>query len=134
MKKIYLDANIFLNAILYDDKKAESCKEIISQIINNKLQGYTSLLTWDEVVYTIQKLSGRKLSIKEGEKMLKVPNMVFLDVNINIILKAQRLMDRYDLYPRDSIHLSSMLINNIEELASDDSDFDKLKEIKRIKV
>ena len=134
MKKIYLDANIFLNAILYEDEKAESCKKIISQIMNNELQGYTSLLTWDEVFYTIQKLSGRNLAIREGRKLLKFPNVIFLDVSIGIILKAQELTEKYSIYPRDSIHLSSMLINNIEDLASDDSDFDKIKEIKRIKV
>ena len=53
MMKNYLDANIFMNAFLYEDEKAKKCKEIISIISRNELVGVTSALTWDEIVYSI---------------------------------------------------------------------------------
>ena len=134
MKKTYIDANIFLNAILYDDEKSNICKQILTQIITKEIQGFTSLLTWDEVVYGVKKLRGQEIAIKEGNKFLKMPNLNFLNIGKEVIIKSQELINAYNIDPRDSIHLSSMLINDIQELASDDSDFDKIKEIKRIKL
>jgi predicted nucleic acid-binding protein len=42
------------------------------------------------------------------------------------------LLERYDLKPRDSIHLASALSRKIKKVISDDRDLDKVTEIERI--
>ena len=134
MMKRYLDANIFINAILYNDNKAIKCKEIISKIVKNETEGVTSVLTWDEVVYVIKKLIGSKKAEDYGNKFLNIPNLRLLNTDKDVIIRAQQLVNLYDINPRDAIHAATALKNNVKEIVSDDSDFDKIKEIKRIKI
>jgi len=131
MIKRYIDANIFLQGILYDD---ENINKILFKMVNKEFLGYTSVLSWDEIVFIVRKFLGKEIAIKEGEKFLKMPNLIFIDANKNIIEKSQRLINKYNIKPRDAIHVASALINGANEIISDDKDFDKIKEIKRIEV
>lgn len=134
MMKKYLDTNVFLYPILYEDEKADICKEILKKVVNKELTAYTSVLCWDEFVYTIRKEKGKEIAEQGGEKFLQFPNLVFLDANKIILFKAQEIIKNYNLKPRDAIHLATALINGINEIISDDPDFDKIKEINRIKL
>ena len=128
----YLDANIFIYAVGNDDHKSKICIEIIKKLIRKEIKGETSLLTWDEFIHGVRRQYGRSVAVEEGKKFLKFPNLLFLEVDKNIISKAQELIEQYNLRPRDALHASPAILNNINEIISDDSDFDKIKEIKRI--
>ena len=132
---IYLDANIFLAAIVNppQDDQTGLCKQILMKVVSHELPAATSLLTWDEIVFIIKKTLGKDIASTEGKKFLSFPNLTFLKVDENVISIAQDLLTKYNLNPRDAIHAATALTNNINEILSDDSDFDKLKEIKRIK-
>ncbi len=133
---IYLDANIFLSAIVNPttDEQSKICNEILRKVVFKELSAATSLLTWDEIVFIIKKTLGRNIAGIEGKKFLSFPNLLFLKVDDNVIFLAQDLSIKYNLNPRDAIHAASALTNNINEILSDDSDFDQIKEIKRIKL
>ena len=130
----YIDTNIFIYAVLNSKEKSKECIQILKKIVNNKIIGYTSLLTWDEFYYTIKKFLKKEDAIEESAKFLQFPNLIFLSVNDKIIIKAHDLIKTYNLKPRDAIHAASAIIHNIKEIISDDSDFDKVKELKRIKI
>ena len=49
-------------------------------------------------------------------------------------LTALEFMEKYKLKPRDAFHVAIMENFGIKEIVSDDSDFDKVREIKRIKL
>ena len=131
---IYLDANIFLYALTSEDKKTEHSKKIITQVAERDIEGCTSVLTWDEVLYVLTKEKGREEAIIEIKRFLKIPNLIFLDVNLNIINKALNISETYLLKPRDAIHAATAIINKCDKIASDNSDFDKLNELQRIKI
>ena len=130
----YIDANIFLNPVLYKDKKAEECNNILVQIMNNEITAVTSYLTWDEFVHVARKLLGRDIAVMEGEKFLRFPNLTFIKVDGNVMSKAQELITKYNIKPRDAIHAASALVNGIGDIISDDSDFDKIKELRRVEI
>ena len=130
--KRYIDTNIFLNSVLYTDEKAAQCINILSKIIERGIIGVTSVLTWDEFIYVIHKNLGKETAIKESENFFKLPNLLLISADKNIIVRAQNLMKEYNIKPRDAIHAATALINNIHEIISDDADFDKIKELKRI--
>jgi len=130
----YLDTNIFVYAAINNGELGNRCRKKLSEIAKSDLKFYTSSLTWDELVYAIWKKEGKDKAIVEGSLFLQLPNISFLIINQIIIAKAQNLTEVYNLKPRDAIHAATAIINNIKEIISDNPDFDKIKEIKRIKI
>lgn len=131
MIKKYLDSNLFLFGILYEDKSA---KDIMQQVITKEFIAITSVLTWDEVVYTLKKLLGKEIALYEGRKLLNFPHLQFIDADKRIVSNAQSLIEKYNINPRDAIHAATAIINNANEIISDDRDFDIITEIKRTKI
>ena len=134
MMKRYLDSNVFLYPLLYGGDKAKGAIEILRGFLDKEFIAYTSLLTWDEFVYVLRKEKGKDIAGEESKKFLNLPNLVFLDVKRDILFKAQELISEHNLRPRDAIHAASAILNGINEIISDDEDFDRLKELKRVKL
>lgn len=127
----YLDANIFINSILNNDNTGIISRKILSDVANKKIKACTSVLTWDEIVFTFKKYLGHKKAIVQGERFLRFPNLVFIGTNLQIVASANNLMKKYEINPRDAIHAATSLISE-SDIISSDTDFDKIKEVKRI--
>ena len=131
----YIDSNVFLYPVLYNDlKESKKAREILSQIEGKNIQAYTSTLTWDEVSYVVESTLGKTDSIEVGKKFLNFPFLRFIPVDDEIIRRSQPIREKYNVKPGDSIHLSCAMERNLSEIISDDTDFDGIKEIKRIPV
>lgn len=131
---IYLDANIFLYALLNSDEKGRACRQILAKIATRQEDGCTSFLTWDELLHILKKNRERDVAIHESGQFLHFPNLSFINVDETVIFKAQELVKKYALNPRDAIHAASALMRNINRILSDDPDFDKIKEMKRVTI
>ncbi len=129
MKGIYVDSNVFIQGIIRND---ENCKNVIRKIAKKEYKGITSVLTWDEIVHIVKKFLGKDISKIEGAKFFTLPNFIFVDAKKDIILKAQKLIEEYEINPRDAIHIATAINSGINEIISEDSDFDIVKEIKRV--
>ncbi len=129
MKGIYVDSNVFIQGIIRNDL---DCKNVIIKIAKKEIMGVTSVLTWDEIVHIVKKFLGKDIAKIEGAKFFTLPNFIFIDAKKDIILKAQKLIEEYKINPRDAIHIATAIHAGINEIVSEDSDFDVVKEIKRI--
>lgn len=98
------------------------------------MKAATASLTWDELVWSIRKICGAEIAIDEGKRFLEFPNLKILSIDEKTIKEAQEIVEKYKLKPRDAIHVSCAIKNNIKEIISDDCDFDKIKEIKRVRL
>jgi predicted nucleic acid-binding protein len=133
----YVDSNVFIYSVVAEEKserKASLSKKILLKVADGSLAAATSVLTWDELVWATRKFSGLENAIKEGKFFLEFPNLKILKVDSEVIKEAQKLVETYKLKPRDAIHAACAIKNNIKEIISDYPDFDKVKEIKRIKL
>jgi predicted nucleic acid-binding protein len=129
---IYLDSNIFLYPITDPgSKKGIAAKNILIKLAKGELEAMTSSLTWDELVWVTRKAFSMELAILEGRRFLEFPNVKIISADANVLYFSQRLIETYKIAPRDSIHAATAIIKNVTEFVSDDSDFDKIKEIKR---
>jgi len=128
---IYLDSNVFLNAILNREKEGERARELIKKIQEGKVVACTSALSFDEVFWGVKKHRDFDKALKATKAFLEIPNLIFLDVNDEIIWLAYNLAEKYRIDPRDSIHIASALNHGIFTLVSEDEDFNRVKEIKR---
>jgi uncharacterized protein len=130
----YLDSNVFIYPVIYQtesEPKAKKAKEILFDIETGKMKAYTSALTWDEVVWVVSKTMNRTEGIEQGKKLLNFPNLQFVAADGSILSRAQRLMEKRKINPRDAIHVASALEKKVTEIISDDSELDTIKEIKR---
>lgn len=130
----YIDSNVFLYPILYSEKdepKVNQAKEILHSIETGEIRAFTSTLTWDEVVWVVRKTMGRNEAISQGQKLLGFLNLEFIPADENILSQAQALMAKYNLNPRDAIHVASALDRKLKIIISDDEDLETVKELKR---
>ena len=131
----YIDSNVFLYPVLYNDiRESENARKILSEIEGKNIQAYTSTLTWDEVSYVVERIFGKTDSIEVGKRFLNFPFLRFIPVDDEIIRRSQVIREKYNLKPRDSIHLSCAIERNISEIITDDADFDEIKEITRVPI
>jgi predicted nucleic acid-binding protein len=128
---IYLDANVFLNAILTREKEGEKARTIIKKLQKGELTAATSALTFDEVFWIVKKHRDFEKALKATKALLEIPNLTFLEVNDETLWSSYNLIEKYKLDPRDAIHLACALNHGIFTIVSEDEDFDKVKEIKR---
>ena len=130
----YIDSNVFIFPVIYDNEKAVRATSILNKIENKEITAYTSVLTWDEVTYVVNKIMGNADSVSTGKKFINYPNLRFINADINIIVRAQEIRENYNVKPRDAIHMSSALSRYIHNIISDDSDFYLVNLINRIKL
>jgi len=131
MDKKYIDANVFVQGILRDDNNS---KEVVLKMAKKEFIGVTSALSWDEITFIVKKFLGKQVAETEGKKFFRLPNLIFVDAKKEIILRAQRLFERYNIGPRDAIHVATAIHAGAKEIISGDTDFDKIAEISRIDV
>src|SRR3989304_5606910 len=130
----YVDSNVFLYRVLYQvevQPKVKKAKEILLKVESGSLSAFTSTLTWDEVVWVVSRVMTRNDGEAQGQKLLGIPNLQFINVDEGVLTQAQTLMNKYKLSPRDSIHAASALDRRIKTIISDDEGFDQVKEIRR---
>lgn len=133
--KFYIDSNIFINPIIYDQEvvqEAKRSRNFLLEVASGRVEGYTSIITWDEITWAVRKLLGLDISLTQGRKFLSFPNLKFLAIKKTTVLKSQEIMEKYKIRPRDAIHIATALENRITTIVSYDEDFDQVKEIKRI--
>jgi len=131
---IYVDANVFIYPIIYDEtigRRVLNAKNILIKIAEGTLKSATASLTWDELTWIVRKTLGMKVAIDVGKKFLEFPNLKILSIDEKVIKEAQKLVESYNVKPRDAIHVGCAIKNNIKEIFSDDPDFDRIKKNKK---
>ena len=133
----YLDANVFIYAAAIDslsDTKTVESQRILRKVVEGRAKASTSLLTWDEVVWVCREAMPYQEAILKGNLILNLPGLNIAEVTIAIVNKAAELATTYSLKPRDAIHAATAIINGEKEIITDDSDFDKVKDLRRVSL
>ncbi len=125
---IFIDANFFIYLNCFTDEYNTKYIEI-----NNKYDLYTNVLVFDELIY----ISKKKYNVlyKDTSSFINnsiLPFVNILDITTNTYNKAVKIMLKYKLKPSDSIHVASMLSNHIDNILTEDSDFNNIEGIKRV--
>ena len=121
----YIDANVFLNYILYDPQsipQALVARQFLEQVKDRQVNACTSLLTWDEIVWVVRRELTLEDARQQGLEFLDFPWLQFLNVTKDVVKKAQELIEASSLKPRDAIHIASALIHGASEFITFDTD------------
>jgi predicted nucleic acid-binding protein len=128
---IYIDATVFLYALLDNEEIGNRARALIENIQNDKFSAATSTLTFDEVSWIVRKNRNFEEAMISSKNLLELPNLTFIEVDEKILWKTYELMNKYQLRPRDAIHAACAITNGISVIISEDDDFDKIKEMER---
>jgi len=147
---IFIDANIFLYNSLKTPEFVKSCENFLRRIESGGINGVTSILVLNEVwfkpivtgVVREYKVDPRKVAkfIKGNPKVLEtfdrqrdiingieeLPNLEIVDIPKDVLSPAKSYSKDYLLLTNDALHLAVMKQNNITNLASNDSDFERV--------
>jgi predicted nucleic acid-binding protein len=127
---LYLDANIFIYAAINTQEIGEKARALLQKIQQGEEQAATSVLTFDEVFWSIKKRKP-ELAQETSYALLNFPNMDIIPADRKLVLSALRLIDKYNLGPRDAIHAATAIAIKTDFIVSTDPHFDKIKELTR---
>ncbi len=130
---IYLDANFFILYNFDQTRKGEHARGIQASIIAGQ-EAVTSSLALDEVMWVLIKNKRVKFLRETIEDIYAVPYLDIREVGGSIPLDALDIIEKYGLKPRDAFHAAVMKDLALSEIVSDDSDFDRVEWIRRVKL
>lgn len=128
---IYLDSCVPIYAALDHGAAGRWCRDILSRIEEGEDSAVTSALTLDEFTYKVRKEEGAEASVEAGRMLLGIRNLRFISVDQEVLWKSLELVEKLDLYPRDSIHAATALLQGVATIIAQDKDFDVLPGILR---
>lgn len=135
MFAIFLDTNVLLRHLIQDDtKQSPKATDFLHRIERGEIQARISELVIFETVFTLER-SYRQLKAKIREILLPLISMP------GIILPNKRQWKRvFNLYAdlnlsfADAYHVALMEQLKLTEIATFDTDFDRVPGIKRVKL
>jgi len=129
--KIFLDSSflIYLNAST--DESRKPLEQLFKKILPEEL--YTNILVIDETLY----ISRKKYKIPYDLTFDFIRHVILPYTEIIPIEKIdlepiRKYLIKYEIKPSDAIHLAAMEKKGINNIVSEDEDFDKIKGINRI--
>ena len=128
---IYIDSNIFLYAILNRERIGNRARALLEQVQQGKEHACSSILTFDEIVWSVMRHRGMKEAVAAGEGFLNFPNLKLIPADGDLAAKALDIIKRHGLGPRDAIHAASAISMNVETIISSDQHFDKIADLRR---
>ena len=105
---IFIDANIFIYHFL---GLKESCSELLLRVENKKIIGYTSAIILSEICHRLMKIK-------------------IWGLNKKTLFTTQLFSQNYGLLTNDSINLALMNQYKVHNIATNDNDFSRVKDIK----
>lgn len=131
---IFIDANIFLRAILEDDKeKAKNCLNFLGKIDRGEIEAATSVLVLNEILWVLEGLGIRKQDIVKRLKSIATSNVKILNnANASCVLEALHLYEELGVDFIDALNACTARENKIKKVVSYDMHFDKIEFVERI--
>ena len=150
--EVYIDANIFLYSAFKHPIFGDSCINFLIKVDEGVFTGYVSDHILNEVFHKLMvaEVSKKfKMSVKNAIKhvntnpnvisnletvweemdIIRSSNIQFLDSGILFPIFV-RMSKRYNLMATDAIHVAIMKKHNIANIATNDSDFERVEWIK----
>ncbi|MHB8565703.1 MAG: type II toxin-antitoxin system VapC family toxin [Nitrososphaerales archaeon] len=126
-----MDANLLIYLNTRGDKQDPDLEKFYTSLLREEL--YTDLLILDETLY----LSKSKYRVPyeltfEFLKTNVLPYSTVIPIDELDFSLMERYLSKYKIKPSDAIHLSAMEKEGVTNIASEDGEFDDVKEVKRI--
>jgi predicted nucleic acid-binding protein len=129
--KVFLDASLLIYLNTIGDRGDPNLERLYVELLKEDL--YTNALILDETLYI--SMSRYRVPYKLTFEFLKtnvLPFSTVIPIEESDVSLMEKYLDNYKLKPSDALHLSTMERSGVLNIASEDIDFDDVKEVKRI--
>jgi len=112
-------------------RQREKLDEFYTSLLKDEL--YTNLLVVDETLYL--SMSKYNVSYQVTFEFLKasiLPFTTVIPIEDSDMAAMERYLSKYRIKPSDAVHLAVMEKEGVVNIASEDEEFDKVKEVKRL--
>lgn len=131
MRRVYLDANVFLYAIGADSPYREPCRAVLDAMRRDAIAGETSVATLEEVVHH-RRRRGDSGAFARGRDVAAICHAVHA-VDRDLVLAALDVTEGHvRLDTADAIHVATARAHGLASIMSGDHDFDGVEGIDRI--
>lgn len=127
---LYLDANVFVYAAINTEKVGKKARTLLQKIQQGEEQAATSALTFNEVFWSIKKRKP-ELASETCQALLNFPNLEIIPTDRELALSALKIINEYNLAPRDALHAATAIAAKADCIVSTDPHFKKIKELTR---
>ena len=149
-RRVFVDSNIFIYHFL---DISDQCTAFLERIDSHEICGFTSTIVMAEVLHKLmiaEIAENYKMNRREVNQFIKrCPSVIselerceiairkisefdieILPIMSGVILESRNLRYEHKLMTNDSINLFLMKLTGLEDIASNDSDFDRVPWIK----
>jgi predicted nucleic acid-binding protein len=148
---IFIDANIFIYVFTAHPRFGISSHNLIKKIEDYSINGFTSPLVIIEVIHKLicfeiserfnikvpHAISYHKKNPSCIKKLIKyrqaieliynLPNLHIVELKENIFRQSFEYINQYQLLASDAVYLATCVENNLQDIATNDADFERAK-------
>lgn len=152
-RMIFIDANIL---IYHFTEQSLSCSKLLRRCQDSEVSGFTSVVCVSEMLHrlmlaeaiqkgyvtppnALRKLKENPEIVKKLDRYQETPKRI-LEMKIailsaipEIVQRSKAIRKRYGLMTNDSLIITTMKMNRLKLLASNDGDFDNIPGVQRFK-
>ena len=128
--KTFLDSSflIYMNTMTND--KRRHIEELFRKLLGEPL--FINMLVVDEVLYVSRKYGVLYNVTLNFLRNIVLPYTEIIPIEEEDVKPVEKYLLKYNLKPSDAIHLATMEKIGANHIVTEDEDFDKVKEVKRI--
>jgi predicted nucleic acid-binding protein len=132
--KVFLDTNVFLRAILGDDKeKAKDCLNLLSKVDEGEIDAVTSMLVLNEILWVLEGYGvGREDIVDRIDSIIMSRIEISEAVNGSIALESLRYYEELEVDFADALNSCIAREIKAEKVVTYDEHFKKIGFIKVI--
>ena len=129
-RNIFIDTSLFIYYIEKHPRYYPLCDKIFKDIESGRIRASTSTLSLLEILVQPYRLKNESLGLKFYSLLTTYPNLIWIDLTLNIADLAARLHAEYNLKTPDSIQAASAIASGASGFICNDNVFKKLKEVR----
>lgn len=132
--RVFIDSNIPMYVAGGEHKNREPARRFLSRVREGKVEACTSTEVLQEILYRYSALGRLDLAGEVYDLFVEICPVV-LDVTLADTDRARDLLRGIvGISARDAVHAAVMLNHEVEWIATFDKGFDRVKEIRRLKM
>ena len=157
IERIYIDSAIFISHHSIDSTDRKECTAFLNSVENGEVNAITSSIAIDETVYILLKFKAAEIlgtdrhykildALRNDRNVfdkawrtaqehidyvdaLRKKNSLHIITQMADPIEVSDAARKYQLLPRDASHFGIMMNNNINHIATGDSDFERIEGI-----